>query len=95
MARLFSIALVFLMTSCASLPMQQMSDARQAIEAARDAGAEKHAKKLFQQAETLLSDAERLQQENRYGLSADAAIKARDMAIAAQKAAASVREPQP
>lgn len=72
--------------------MQQMSDARQAVEMARTAGAEQHATELFGEAEALLKEAERLQQEERYGQSAKAATRARDLAVAARTAAGEAQQ---
>ncbi len=74
---------------CATAPTQEMSDARQAIQAARDAGAEKHAPEVLGNAETLLAKAEKSIAEDDYDPArADAvsakkeAVKARNIALA-------------
>jgi basic membrane lipoprotein Med (substrate-binding protein (PBP1-ABC) superfamily) len=46
------------LTSCASAPMQEMSDARQAIRAAQDAGAANTAAKPLSEAQIALNRAE-------------------------------------
>lgn len=54
------LAVLLALTGCASTPppVQEMSDARLALEAARDAGAEKFAPSRLQRAQMLLSSAE-------------------------------------
>jgi len=47
-----------LVVGCASAPVQEMSDARQAIRAAQDAGAATSAAKPFSEAQTALNRAE-------------------------------------
>ena len=47
------------LSSCATAPIQEMSDARQALQAARDAGTQQHAPRYQRDAETYLQDAER------------------------------------
>jgi hypothetical protein len=46
------------LTSCASAPVQEMSDARQAIRAAQDAGATTKAPQPLSEAQSLLARAE-------------------------------------
>lgn len=84
--------LLGLLVGCASAPVQEMSDARQAIQAARDAGAERYVPEAFSGAERLLNQAEK---ELELGMYSDAqrtavaaketAIRARETAEAAQK----------
>jgi hypothetical protein len=49
-----------LLSACAGAPVQEMSDARQAIRAAQDAGAANTASKPFSEAQTALNRAESL-----------------------------------
>ena len=74
---------------CATAPTQEMSDARQAIQAARDAGAEEHAPEVLDNAQSLLAKAERSIADSLYEPArADAvaakkeAVKARNIALA-------------
>ena len=54
----FSCFLLLFVTACAvTPPVQEMSNARQTIQAARDAGAETYADKLLKEAERLLEQA--------------------------------------
>ena len=46
------------LTACAGAPVQEMSNARQASKAARDAGAEKRAPQTLHEAQTLLARAQ-------------------------------------
>jgi hypothetical protein len=74
-----------LAAGCASLPSQEMADARQAIAAADDAGAAAAAAGLLDQARNHLADAEA-------GLERGAYSRAADDALAAKQAAVSARE---
>jgi PBP1b-binding outer membrane lipoprotein LpoB len=57
--RLVSIVLAaWLLSGCASAPVQEMSDARQAIRAAQDAGAEQKAAAPLSEAQIALNRAE-------------------------------------
>lgn len=50
---------VVALSSCATAPIQEMSDARQALQAARDAGTQQHAPRYQRDAEAYLQEAER------------------------------------
>lgn len=84
---------------CATAPMQEMSDARQAVQAAREAGAAVHSKFVMDSAERDLSQAE-LKLRGRYYTSArdeavaakQEAVKARNMALAISQAKEAVAE---
>ncbi len=82
-------ALVFgsliLLFSCASAPVQEMSDARQAIQAAREAGAQTGVKSSLDKAETLLKEAELSLENGEYKKARAIAVQARDEALRAQK----------
>ncbi len=83
------------MFGCSVLPVQQMSDARQAIETAKAVGAQTYAGDLYQEALTLFEDAERLQSEGRYDTAAKVANRARKIAIKAREQALRVQsQPQ-
>lgn len=87
--------LVAVLTACASLPMQEMSDARQAVEAARESGAAQYASELYTEAQNLLKLAEKLQQQARYSASAQAADQARERAIEARRASLEAQQTSP
>lgn len=53
-------------SGCASAPVQEMSNARQAIKAARDAGAERVAPQTLSEAQALLQQAETSLQKRLY-----------------------------
>ena len=79
--RIFALAGLALAAGCATgPPVQEMSDARLAIAAARDAGAEQMASDELQQAENMLDSAEEYLQSGNY-------ISARRDAISAKESA--------
>jgi Tfp pilus assembly protein PilX len=87
MANVF-ICLLFtlgILAGCAVAPVQEMSDARQAIEAARSAGAERNAVEALNNAKALLTDAEKDLEDGNYK-------RARNNAAAAKAAAIKARE---
>ena len=62
------VALIALLSACgAGPPVQEMSDARQAIAAAKDAGAEDRAAEDLRAAEAFLDSAQRSLTERAYG----------------------------
>ena len=73
-------------TACVSAPVQEMSNARQAIAAAEDAGAADHAPADLAAAQTLLSRAEQRLQDKRYREARRAAVAAKMKAAAALEA---------
>ncbi len=81
------IALLTLVTACGSAPVQEMSEARQAIEAARAAGAEQYAAEQYDRAQSLLKTAEDMLNERHFRKARDSAAKARDEAILARETA--------
>ncbi len=84
-ASFFAFALlVMLVPACASVPVQEMSNARQALEAARQAGAETGASKELQSAEILLNSAEQALQEGDYKQARKDAEASRDQSVKAQ-----------
>jgi len=74
-----------MLSACATVPpVQEMSDARQALDAARTAGAEAHASKDLESAEALLQNAEHALQEGDYKQARKDAEAAQARAVAAQ-----------
>lgn len=71
------------LTACVSAPVQEMSDARQAIKAARDAGAERLAPHELGEARALLQQAESSLQRRAYREARRNAIAAHDKAAEA------------
>lgn len=80
-----AIALVALSACETSPPVQEMSDARQAIAVAREAGAAERASQELEMAEMHLKQAENDLGKQRYGEARLAAEQARDIAHAALK----------
>ena len=77
----------FTLAACAGAPVQEMSNARQAIRAARDAGAERTAPQKLNEAEALLIRAEDSLERRAYREARRSAIAARDKAAEALGAA--------
>jgi hypothetical protein len=73
--------------SCAVLPTQEMSDARQAVQAAKQVRAERLAPELMQAAEQQLQAAEEALQEGHYPQAREAANRARSIALRAYEKA--------
>ena len=71
------------LAACAGAPVQEMSNARQAIRAARDAGADKTAPQKLNEAEVLLNRAEDSLERRAYREARRNAIAARDKAAEA------------
>jgi hypothetical protein len=71
------------LAACAGAPVQEMSNARQAIRAARDAGAERTAPQKLNEAEALLNRAEDSLERRAYREARRNAIAARDKAAEA------------
>ena len=84
-------ALVILVTGCVSAPVQEMSNARQALVAATDAGADEHAAAILSQARAYLRSAETNLKRHDYREARRDAVVAREKAVEALKAAEAVR----
>ena len=69
------------------------NEARQAIEAARAAGAEQHARPQLDEANSLLDTAQQMLNDRRFRDAKRSASQARDAAIRARETAAEVPEP--
>jgi hypothetical protein len=77
---------------CGSAPVQEMSEARQAIEAARAAGAEQHAVEQYQKARSLLETAQDMLNARHFRKAKRSAALARDEAIRARETAQSATD---
>lgn len=75
---------------CASAPVQEMSDARQAITSARDAGADEHAADDLASAERRLADARKALRAGDYEQARLDAIAAKEQAFKARDLATSL-----
>lgn len=82
-----AILAISFIASCASPPTQEMSDARQAVKAARQAGAEKFARKSLQSAQNELEQAEEQLQSKKYRKAKKHAVMSKDKAVIARKVA--------
>jgi len=88
-----SIILAVLLSSCgAGPPVQEMSDARQAIAAAKEAGAEERAAEDLRAAEAFLDSAERNLSERSYGSARRDATLAKERARLALEVSEGDRE---
>lgn len=88
----FVLTATLLVGGCETIPVQQMSDARQAYRAAQEAGAEQYAPELFSEVRVLMEDADRFLDEGRYSLAGKVAERARMLAIKARKKALAQRD---
>ncbi len=81
------IILLLISAGCASTPpVQEMSDARQAVQAARDADAKRYAPISLGEAERLLEQATRQLEMNNYRKARQSALAAKEMALKARHA---------
>ncbi|MGD2075065.1 MAG: DUF4398 domain-containing protein [Gammaproteobacteria bacterium] len=81
-----------LLVACAPAPVQEMSEARQAIDAARAAGAGQYAPEQLDDAHSLLDEAQQLLNERRFRDARRSASQARDAAIRARETAEAVSD---
>ncbi len=72
---------------CAGAPLQEMSDARQAVRAAERAGAGQHAPKELAEAKRLVEKARASMQQGEYRDARDDAERARERATEARRLA--------
>lgn len=76
------LLLVLLLHGCSLLPpVQEMSNARQSLQAAKSAGAEVHDPKAFSEAQRLLDQASEKIDSGDYEQARELAIRARSIAI--------------
>ena len=78
------LAALFVVAACESMPVQEMSDARQAILAAREAGAEEHAAEQLTEAEAALKKAEKYLGTRSYGVARRDALRVSEAAREAE-----------
>ncbi len=77
--------------ACAAAPIQEMSDARQAVQAAKTSGVDAQQSKLLELAEDHLKSAELKLQRRWYDSAREDAILARDAALKSQQETVDVR----
>ena len=75
------------LAGCAGAPLQEMSDARQAVRAAERAGAAKHAPEPLAEARQLVEQARLNMQKGEYKAAREDAEKAREKATEARRLA--------
>src|SRR5262245_50299767 len=92
-AALIATALLWALPGCAGAPVQEMSDARQAISAARAAGAAESAPEPLAQATELLTNAEQALQKHDYRTARRKAEEAHAQAITALNLASKATRP--
>lgn len=85
--RFLPVLLAVLLTACATIPAQEMSDARQAIQSAELAGAGTHAPRALDQARALLEQAQVELAVKDYAAARRSAYAAKSAAIQAREAA--------
>lgn len=83
MKHLAVVCLTVLVAACAGAPVQEMSDARQAIRAAQAAGAEERAPAELGRAKSLIDEAQRHLQRREYRDAGRIAGEARQEAVRA------------
>ena len=88
---IFAVCLSGLLVACGTAPVQEMSEARQAIAAARAAGARDYASEQYNRAESLLKTAEHMLNNRHYDKARESANQARDEAIRARETAQQTR----
>ena len=82
---LLCITFVFALTACASAPVQEMSDARQAIQAAKSVGVDENSQSNLLEAKKLLKKAEQALHTGEYKQARVNALAAKEEAIQAQQ----------
>lgn len=87
-------ALLVLVTACATAPIQEMSNARQSLQAARDVGADQYARYHFQTANDYLARAERELELRYFSRARHDAIVAKSEARKAHEVSLALREAQ-
>lgn len=80
-----AVVYVLVLASCASAPVQEMSDARQALRAAENAGAPVYSTEDYESAKALLDSAEQSLESHDYDSARQQATDARELAIRARE----------
>ncbi len=83
------------LSGCAGIPVQEMSNARQAVQAAHKAGADKYAPAEMAEADRLLKSAKANLSKGEYRAARDEAELAREKAIEARRLAEAAKAPAP
>lgn len=91
----FAVLVCCVLAACAGAPVQEMSDARQAIRAAHDAGAERIAPQPLTEARAYIEQAEASLQSRRYREARRSAVAAKGKAVEALDAAQSAAAVRP
>jgi uncharacterized membrane protein len=84
---LFALLAAMQLAGCAGVPVQEMSNARQAVQAAQKAGGAKYAPETMAEAEKLLASAKANLKKGEYRPARDEAELARDKAMEARRQA--------
>jgi len=79
--RVTTLAALIMVSGCQSAPVQEMSDARQAITVAQEAGAEQHAPGDLKAAIDYLQSAEGFISQRRYEMAREEAVNAKASAL--------------
>ena len=79
--RAAALAVLLAVAGCQSAPVQEMSDARQAITVAKEAGAEEHAGDQLKAAVDYLQSAEGFLDDRKYELARRDAVSAKSSAL--------------
>lgn len=87
-----AILILGLMAACTAAPVQEMSDARQAVRAAQAAGAAERAPIELAEAQQLIDEAQLYLSRKDYRRAEKAAVEARAAAIRALNAAREARD---
>lgn len=82
---LLSVVFALFISACSSAPVQEMSDARQAIQAAKSVGVDEHTQSNLVQAKRYLKKAERALHTGEYRKARVNALAAREEALQAQQ----------
>lgn len=82
--RLLLIA-VLMLGGCSVVPVQEMSDARQALQAAQEAGAPDRSPSEFERAQRLLEQAQKALELGEYRQARDSALSAKREALQARE----------
>jgi hypothetical protein len=88
---LLSIAFMIFFAACSTAPVQEMSDARQAIQAAKSVGVDENSQSNLMQAKQLLEKAERALHIGEYKEARTNALAAKEEAFQAQQFATLTR----
>ena len=83
------------LSGCVGAPVQEMSNARQAVRAAQRAGAEEHAPAVFAEAQKLLQQATNNLSHGEYRAARDQAEQARAKALEARRLAEEATQSKP